>query len=252
MDTGALWQEFKKNQSKEVKNQLISHYAPLVKYVAGRLAINLPPHIEMNDLVNDGILGLIDAISKFDPEKGIKFETYATTRIHGAMLDALRALDWVPRRVRRRAREIEQVFQSLEHRLQRAPTEDEVAQELGIKKEDLLKELGQIGGTAILSLDEILMGEDGDLSLMELVREMRSGPEEETLKNEVRDSLKRSVRDLPEKERIVITLYYYEDLTLKEITKVLNLSEPRVSQLHTQAILRLKSKLRLLLSAMVE
>lgn len=235
--------------AREAKETLIVNYAPLVKYVAGRLAINLPPHIEVNDLVNDGVIGLIDAIEKFDLDRGIKFETYASTRIHGAMVDALRDLDWVPRRVRKRAREVEQAYQRLESRLGRAALEGEVAQELNISKDELAKELLQVSGTAVLSLDELFLGDEGDLSLMEIIREKGLGPEEETLKRELKNALKEAIVQLPEKERIVITLYYFEDLTLKEITRVLSLSEARVSQLHTQAIFRLKGKLRTLVAA---
>lgn len=254
MEISQAWKTYKSGSAnpetiKEVKEQLIVNYSPLVKYVAGRLAINLPPHIEINDLINDGIIGLIDAIEKFDINRGIKFETYASTRVHGAMVDALRDLDWVPRRVRKRAREVEQSYQKLESRLGRAASEEEVAKDLQISKEELAKELLQMSGTAILSLDEFFLGDEGDLSLMEVIREKGAGPEEEALQLELLEALKRSIKELPEKEYIVITMYYFEELTLKEITKVLSLSEARVSQLHTQAVFRLKGKLRLLVTA---
>ena len=255
MDIEQVWKVYKSSISpdneaiREAKEQLIVKYASLVKYVAGRLAINLPPHIEVNDLINDGIIGLIDAIDKFDLSRGIKFETYASTRIHGAIVDALRDLDWVPRRVRKRARELEQAYQQLESRLGRAATEDEIAKELNITKEEFAKELLQVSGTAVLSLDDLFLGDDGDLSLMEVIREKGAGPEEEAMQGELQEALKQSIKDLPEKEHIVITLYYFEELTLKEITRVLSLSEARVSQLHTQAIFRLKGKLRALVSA---
>lgn len=255
MDIEQVWKFYKSSNPsnpealREAKEQLIVHYAPLVKYVAGRLAINLPPHVEVNDLVNDGVIGLIDAIEKFDLSRGIKFETYASTRVHGAMVDALRELDWVPRRVRKRAREVEQAYQQLESCLGRAATEEEVAKVLNITKNELAKELLQVSGTAILSLDELFLGDDGDLSLMEVVKEKGIGPEEEALQKELKEALKNAIIDLPEKEYIVITLYYFKELTLKEITRVLSLSEARVSQLHTQAIFRLKGKLRSLVSA---
>ncbi len=243
-EIGAVWKKYKEDKNPEAKKQLIANYVSLVKYVAERMAINLPPHIEVNDLINDGIIGLIDAIDKFDPERGVKFETYASTRVHGAILDSLRALDWVPRRVRKKAREIEAAFQSMENKLGRAPTEEEMASVLNISPEELQKELLSISGTALLSLDEIFYGESGDLSLMEMIRELGEGPEEEAVRKDVEKVLKRTIEVLPPKEKLVISLYYYEELTLKEITQVLQLSEARISQLHTQAVIRLKNKLR--------
>lgn len=243
-DLPALWKQYKQEKNPDAKRQLITHYVSLVKYVAERMAINLPPHIEVNDLINDGVIGLMDALEKFDPERGIKFETYASTRVHGAILDSLRALDWVPRRVRKKAREVEQAYQAVESLLGRAPTEEEVASHLNMNPEDLQKELLAISGTALLSLDEVFYGESGDLSLIEMIRELREGPEEETVRKDVEKVLRKAIEDLPPKEKLVVALYYYEELTLKEITQVLQLSEARISQLHTQAVIRLKNRLR--------
>ncbi len=246
MDLPLLWKQYKQEKSLEAKKQLITHYAPQVKFVAERMAINLPSHIEVADLINDGIIGLMDAIEKFDMEKGFKFETYAGSRIHGAILDSLRALDWVPRNVRRKAREIEAVFQKLESELGRTPTEDEIAKSLNISLEELQKEMVSISGTSIFSLDEIFYGESGEVSLMETIREMGEGPEEEAVRKEAEKVLRQTIDELPEKEKMVVYLYYFEELTLKEITQVLSLSEARISQLHTQGIIRLKNKLRVL------
>lgn len=243
-DLSAVWKQYKQHQDRDARKQLITNYASLVKYVAERMAINLPSHIEVNDLINDGIIGLMDAIEKFDPERGIKFETYASTRIHGAILDSLRALDWVPRNVRKKARELESAFSGLEASLGRTPTEEEVAKSMKLSPEEFQKELLAVSGTALLSLDELFYGESGDLSLIEMIREMGEGPEEETVRKDVERVLKKAIEDLPPKEKLVVHLYYYEELTLKEITLVLQLSEARISQLHTQAVIRLKNKLR--------
>lgn len=229
------------------REEIIHKYLHLVKYVAGRISINLPPHVEIDDLINEGILGLIDAIGKYDDSRGVKFETYAITRINGAILDALRALDWVPRAVRQKARELERVFVDLENRLARVPEDDEVATALGITIKEYHTLLLKIRGTSILSLEEFLPNEKGhDIALLDTLKD--SGPDATHVieSSEVKSTLAAAVDSLPPQERTVISLYYFEGLTLKEIKNVLEVSESRVSQIHAQAVIRLRSKLRTL------
>jgi RNA polymerase sigma factor for flagellar operon FliA len=229
------------------REEIIHKYLHLVKYVAGRISVNLPPHVEIDDLINEGILGLMDAITKYDDSRGVKFETYAITRINGAILDALRALDWVPRAVRQKARELERVFAELENKLARVPEDDEVAKAMGMSLKDYHTLLLKVRGTAILSLEEFLPNEKGhDVALLDTLRD--SGPDATHLleSTEVKSTLAQAVESLPPQERTVITLYYFEGLTLKEIKNVLEVSESRVSQIHAQAVIRLRSKLRVL------
>jgi len=217
------------------REEAVTKFLHLVRYVAGRISINLPPNVEINDLINDGILGLIDAIEKYDDERGVKFETYAITRINGAILDALRALDWVPRAVRQRAREVERIFAELEAEFGRAATEEEVAARMGLTPKEFDHTMQRIRGTTILSLEEFLPNEKGyEIPLVD------------TLKDPI-DEISRAIesRDsLPAQERTVISLYYFEGLTLKEIKGVLGVSESRVSQIHAQAVIHLRTKLR--------
>ena len=227
------------------REEIIHKYLHLVKYVAGRISINLPPHVEIDDLINEGILGLIDAIGKYDDSRGVKFETYAITRINGAILDALRALDWVPRAVRQKARELERVFVDLENRLARVPEDEEVSKALGITLKEYHTLLLKIRGTSILSLEEFLPNEKGhDVALLDTLKD--GGPDATHLleSTEVKSTLAAAVESLPPQERTVISLYYFEGLTLKEIKNVLEVSESRVSQIHAQAVIRLRSKLR--------
>lgn len=227
------------------REEVIHKYLHLVKYVAGRISINLPPHVEINDLINEGILGLIDAIGKYDDSRGVKFETYAITRINGAILDALRALDWVPRAVRQKAREMERVFADLENRLGRVPEDEEVSSALQISVRDYHGLLLKIRGTSILSLEEFLPNEKGhDVALLDTLKDNTPDPTHLIESNEVRGALASAVDSLPAQERTVISLYYFEGLTLKEIKSVLDVSESRVSQIHAQAVIRLRSKLK--------
>ncbi len=220
-------------------------YFHLVKYVAGRISINLPPNVEINDLINDGILGLIDAIEKYDDERGVKFETYAITRINGAILDALRALDWVPRAVRQRARELERVYQELEIKLGRAATEDEVAERMGMTLKELDVLMQKIRGTSVLSLEEFLPNEKGyEIPLLDTLRDNNNDVTSAVESREIKAALCKAVDELPPQERTVISLYYFEGLTLKEIKGALNVSESRVSQIHAQAVIHLRTKLR--------
>ncbi|HKW45264.1 MAG TPA: FliA/WhiG family RNA polymerase sigma factor [Candidatus Eremiobacteraceae bacterium] len=227
------------------REEIIHKYLHLVKYVAGRISINLPSHVEIHDLVNEGILGLIDAINKYDDSRGVKFETYAITRINGAILDALRALDWVPRAVRQKAREMERIFAELEGKLGRAPDDVEVADALGIALKDYHALLLKVRSTSVLSLEEFLPNERGhDVALVDTLKD--GGPDPTLLleSTEMKGSLASAVDSLPPQERTVISLYYFEGLTLKEIKSVLDVSESRVSQIHAQAVIRLRSKLK--------
>jgi RNA polymerase sigma factor for flagellar operon FliA len=222
-------------------------YAPIVKYVAGRLGSGLPAHVDEGDLVSYGLLGLISAIERYDPDRDVKFETYAIARIKGSILDELRALDWVPRSVRSRARQIERAMAELESKLSRAPTDEELAKKVGISVEELEDSLTDISRSSIAALDELwtISGSGGDqVALIDTIEDTQ-GPEPQSAfaQTELREMVADAITGLPEREKLVITLYYYEDLTLREIGEVLGVTESRVSQLHTKAILRLKARL---------
>jgi RNA polymerase sigma factor for flagellar operon FliA len=227
------------------REEIVHKYLHLVKYVAGRISVNLPPNVELNDLVNDGILGLIDAIEKYDDARGVKFETYAITRINGAILDALRSLDWVPRAVRQRARELERAYQELEAQFGRVPSEDELAVKMGITRKELDHLMQRVRGTAVLSLEEFLPNEKGyEIPLVDTLKDSGNDVTSAVEQREVRAALVTAVEELPPQERTVISLYYFDGLTLKEIKSALNVSESRVSQIHAQAVIHLRQKLR--------
>jgi RNA polymerase sigma factor for flagellar operon FliA len=227
------------------REEIVHKYLHLVKYVAGRISVNLPPNVELNDLINDGILGLIDAIAKYDDARGVKFETYAITRINGAILDALRSLDWVPRAVRQRAREIERAYQELESEFGRVPTEEELAGKLGVSRKELDSQMQRVRGTAVLSLEEFLPNEKGyEIPLVDTLKDSDNEVTTAVEASEVRSALVDAVEQLPPQERTVISLYYFDGLTLKEIKSALNVSESRVSQIHAQAVIHLRLKLR--------
>jgi RNA polymerase sigma factor FliA len=241
-----LWRQFKRTGAKGDRDRLILTYAPLVKYVAGRLGSGLPAHVDEGDLVSYGLLGLISAIERYDPDRDIKFETYAIVRIRGSIIDELRALDWVPRSVRSRAREIERAIAELESKLGRAPTDDEIAGKIGISEEELEESLTDISRSSIAALDELWSGgPDGDqVSLLDTLEDTSGARPSDALdETEIRETLADAIARLPEREKLVITLYYYEELTLREIGEVLSVTESRVSQLHTKAVLRLRSRL---------
>ena len=244
---GKLWREFKDTKETQLRERLILHYSPLVKYVAGRVGVGLPPNIEQADLVSYGIFGLIDAIEKFDLSRAIKFETYAISRIKGAIIDELRAIDWIPRSVRYKAREVEKAYAALEARLHRTPTETEVAEELGISLEDLHAIFSQVSFVNVVALDELLNvgGEKGDkLSLVDTLEDTKAeDPVAAFETEETKYLLARAINTLPEREKIVVTLYYYEGLTLAEIGQVLGVTESRICQMHTKAVLQLRSKI---------
>jgi len=229
------------------REEVIHRYIHLVKYVAGRISVNLPPNVELNDLINDGVVGLIDAIEKYDDDRGVKFETYAITRIHGAIIDALRALDWVPRAIRQKARELERTQHQLEAELGEQPSDDEVAARMGISKRELEGLQQKVRGTSVLSLEEHLPNERGnDIPLLDTLKGDDGDLGSDVEQREIREALVAAVESLSKQERIVIKLYYFEGQTLKEIKQVLEVSESRVSQIHAQAVIHLRQKLRVL------
>jgi RNA polymerase sigma factor FliA len=242
----ALWARYKDRGEQEVRDQLILHYSPLVKYVAGRVAVGLPQNVEQSDLVSYGIFGLIDAIEKFDPGRGFKFETYAIARIKGAILDELRSIDWVPRSIRAKAREIERAISKLESQLHRSPTDEELAAEMGMEERQLQQVLSKISFVGLVALDEMLSvgGERGEsMTLGDTIADGAEGPLALYEVEEMRHMLAQAINKMPEREKIVLTLYYYEGLTLAEIGQVLGVTESRVCQIHTKSILQLRSRL---------
>jgi RNA polymerase sigma factor for flagellar operon FliA len=245
-DTHALWLEFRRTHDQKLRDRLILTYAPLVKYVAGRLGSGLPAHVDEGDLVSYGLLGLIGAIERYEPDRDVKFETYAIARIKGAIIDELRALDWVPRSVRSRAREIERAVGELESKLGRAPEDAEIAGKIGITTDELEDSLTEISRTSIAALDELwTVSAGGDqIALIDTIEdESIPDPQQALGATELREAIGEAIARLPEREKLVVTLYYYEELTLREIGEVLGVTESRVSQLHTKAILRLKARL---------
>ena len=244
-ETTQLWNDFKSTRSRELRDKLIIQYSPLVKYVAGRVGVGLPRNVDQADLASFGVFGLIDAIEKFDPERGYKFETYAISRIKGAILDELRSIDWVPRSVRTKAKSLERAIAKLETKNHRAPTDKELADELDLTQKQLQTMLSQISNVGVVALDEMLSGVDrGEgLTLGDTVADSGEGPMGVFEVEEMRQVLASSINRMPEREKIVLTLYYYEGLTLAEIGRVLSVTESRVCQIHTKAVLQLKGRL---------
>lgn len=241
-----LWKEYKRTKDPKIRDMFVKQYAPLVKYVAGKVAIGMPHNVEFDDLVGFGVFGLFDAIEKFDPEKHVKFKTYAVTRIRGAIFDELRSIDWVPRSVRQKSREIEDAIHRLEASLGRAASDEEVANELNMDLEEFQKIMMKISGTSILSLNDVWYNDDENdkVTIVDSIESPNSmNPDTIVEKEEIKRVIVEAINELPEKEKKVLVLYYYEDLTLKEIGKVLEVTESRISQLHTKAIMRLRSKL---------
>jgi RNA polymerase sigma factor FliA len=243
-----LWSRYKQDGDQQARERLVLAYSPLVKYVAGRMSSGLPAHVEESDLISYGLLGLISAIERFDLEREIRFETFAVTRIKGSIIDELRSLDWVPRSVRAKAREIEQTNAKLENKLQRAPTDAEMSKSMGVTEDEFQASLVKIANSSVVALDELWTVSDssGDqVSLLDTIPDPHAAdPARELDLTDMKDSLADAIARLPEREKLVIALYYYENLTLREIGEVLGVTESRVSQLHTKAVLRLKSKLQ--------
>ena len=240
----ALWQAYGQDRDSALRDRLVLHYAPLVKYVAGRVGTGLPAHVDIADLVQSGVFGLWDAIDRFEPERGLKFETYAMQRIRGAILDELRAQDWVPRSVRSRAREVERALERLESRLQRSATDAEVAAELDITVDELRELYAQLQLTSVIALDELIaVGRSGTSIAETLPDDSVEEPGAFVDSVESRRLLAEAVSQLTDRDRVVVSLYYFENLTLAEIGRVLGVTESRVCQLHTRAVLRLRSKM---------
>jgi RNA polymerase sigma factor for flagellar operon FliA len=241
----ALWRQYGEHRAHELRDRLMLHYSPLVKYVAGRVGTGLPSHVEVADLIQSGIFGLVDAIEKFEPERGLKFETYAMQRIRGAILDDLRTQDWVPRSIRGRARDVERAYERLGGSLQRTPRDGEVAAELGISVGELRDLYAQLRLTSVVALDELLTaGRTGGSLADTLPDEAADDPVANLVDQDNRRLLADAIAQLIERDRIVVTLYYFENLTLAEIGKVLGVTESRVCQLHTRAVLRLRTKMQ--------
>lgn len=237
-----IWEKYTKNPTQEMREQIIIEYAPLVKIVAGRLSMYLGGNVEYEDLVSYGVFGLIDAIDKFDTNKDVKFETYASLRIRGSILDQIRKMDWIPRTVRQRQRKIDEAIKSLEARTGKTPADEMLAEELGVSGEELLSWQSQLKVTNVVSLNEFV--ESGNEPVMDAKGNFRfAQPEEVIAETELKRMLKDAMQLLTEKEQKVILLYYYEDLTLKEISRVLEVSESRISQLHTKALQKMKKKM---------
>ena len=241
-----IWREYRKTKSPDLRDKIIRQYMPLVKYVAGKVGVGMPSSVEFDDLVGFGQFGLLDAIEKFDPDKNVKFKTYAVTRIRGAIFDELRQLDWVPRSVRQKSREIEDTIGDLEARLGRTASDAEIAGKLGVSEEEYQQTVMKLSGTSVLSLNDVwYSGNDNDhMSIGDSIESPSSlNPDVIVEREEIRKIIIQAINELPEKEKMVIVLYYHEDLTFKEIGQVLEVSESRISQLHTKANLRLRAKL---------
>jgi RNA polymerase sigma factor for flagellar operon FliA len=240
------WERFKEEGDMQARDDLIVQYAPLVKHVVGKVSKKMPPNVDFDDLVGYGTLGLIDAIEKFDHERGIKFKTYAIPRIRGSILDELRARDWIPRSVRRKARRIDKAITELENQKGRSVSDQEVAEYMGMDLEEFNDMLNEVSGTSLLSLDEMwnVDDEDDQVPIQDAIEsDEEDQPDHVVHDEEVKQILVDAIRNLPENERIVISLYYYEDLTLREIGEVLDLTESRVSQIHSKATSTLRSRL---------
>ncbi|MCE9501289.1 MAG: RNA polymerase sigma factor WhiG [Leptospira sp.] len=245
-DEIVLWKDYRVSKNPEIRSYLVEKYSPLVKHVAGRVAIGMPQNVEFDDLVSYGVFGLLDAIEKFDPAREIKFKTYAMTRIRGSIFDELRSVDWIPRSIRQKAKQLEQIIGMLENKEGQTVEDEAIAKELGVSVEELSSLLTKISGTSLVSLNDIwFLGDENDeVSFMETLESPANmNPDVIIEKEEVKNVIVEAIKTLPEKEKKVIVLYYYEDLTLKEIGEVLEVTESRISQLHTKAVMRLRSKL---------
>ncbi len=248
MDLNSLWETYKKTGDIKLRNRLVVYYSPLVKYIAGRIYSKLPRWVDVKDLISSGTLGLIDAVEKFNLSKKVKFETYASSRIKGAIIDFLRSLDWVPRHLRTVAKDIDKVTNDLKVQLGRDPTDEEIADEMGISVDKLYDTLSQLSHSSILALDELIptdVSKGGMVELTGAVEDEKAiEPASFFEEEEEKQFVSSAIEALPEREKSVVTLYYYQGLTLKEIGEILGVSESRVSQLHAKALLRLKNRLK--------
>lgn len=230
-----LWQYYNTTKDKQAKNHLIESYMPLVKYIVNRMLIHLPPYLDYQDLISFGIFGLIQAVERYDSKRGVKFETFAYTRIRGSIIDEIKSIDWIPSSIRKKAKTLQSAYEFLQKTLGRTVTDEDVARYLNISTEELNDIYSKTGYANILSLEEMINTEFSQYENL--------NPEAVVVKDEVKDVLAKAIDRLPPQEKLVITLYYYEELTLKEISEVMNLSQARISQLHTKAILRLRGSL---------
>ena len=241
-----MWKKYKRTESLHLREEIVKKYLYLVKYVAGRVAVGLPPNVEFNDLVSYGILGLFDAITKYDVSQGNKFETYAVSRVRGSIMDELRKLDWAPRLLRKKAREIEKKCKELEEKFGRMATDTELAKALHISTDELNSIYSDLNSTSFLSLDEVWQNDDGNkpISRLQTIEDsLITNQLNYVHQNEVKEILASALDELQEKEKLVIVLYYYENLTLREIGEMLDVSESRVCQIHTKVVLRLRAHL---------
>ena len=235
----------------ENREEVIIRYSPMIKYVANRIAMRLPPHIEVDDLISVGVLGLMDAISKYDSSRGAKFKTYAEFRVRGAILDELRAMDWVPRSIRQKASSVDKVVQSLQVKLSRSPEDEEVAKEMGVSLEQFHATLNETKSIPVFSLDDLGIAKDSgeQQSLLDcLAGKADADPQTQIRLTELKEIIAKAIDTLPEKERLMVSLYYYEELTMKEIGAVLEITESRVSQIHSKAVYRLRTKLKAIIA----
>ena len=235
----------------ENREEVIKQYSPMIKYVANRIAMRLPPHIEVDDLISVGVLGLMDAITKYDSSRGAKFKTYAEFRVRGAILDELRSMDWVPRSIRQKASQVDKVVQGLQAKLRRTPDDEEVAQEMGLSLDQFHETLNETKSIPIFSLEDLgIAKESGDQqSLLDcLAGKADADPQTQVRLVELKEIIAKAIDALPEKERLMVSLYYYEELTMKEIGAVLDITESRVSQIHSKAVYRLRTKLKAIIA----
>lgn len=238
----SLWKRYMETKDPATKEKLITQYAYLIKYVAGRLSIYFGSNVEFDDLVGYGAFGLIDAIEKYDVTKGVKFETYASLRIRGSIIDSIRDLDWVPRSLRQKNKELEKVYVEIENEMGHTATDKEVAEKMGLSMDDFYKLLNDVNVSSMMSLEEF-MEQNYERGLEVFSENTEDKPEASLEFNEMKEILADSIDKLPEKEKSVITFYYFEELTLKEISAIMNVTESRISQLHTKALLRMRGKL---------
>lgn len=252
-DEQLLWVDYKKTKEPKLREYFIKKYAPLVKYVAGKVAVGMPHNVEFDDLVSYGTFGLLDAIEKYDPSKEVKFKTYAMTRVRGGIFDELRNVDWIPRSIRQKAKQVEKIILELENRMGRTAEDEEIAQELDIDIDEFHDLMSKISGTSLISLNDVWHGNDENEEMV-FVDTLESpealNPDTIVEREEIKNMIVECIKKLPDREKKVVVLYYYEDLTLKEIGEVLEVTESRVSQLHTKAIMRLRGRLSQMKSLM--